>query len=78
MSYWIGNTPDTYFTNVNLLLSMLMYKFKTVYGSDAILIQYSIIFRSEQDKEPEQEAISEVVGPGPSEESSSDGMQFCC
>ena len=30
--------------------------------------------RSEQDKEPEQEAVSEVVGPGPSEESGNDGM----
>ncbi|XP_019427922.1 PREDICTED: protein MOR1-like isoform X1 [Lupinus angustifolius] len=29
--------------------------------------------RSEQDKEPEQEAVSEVVGPGPSEESGNDG-----
>ncbi|KAK9152687.1 hypothetical protein Sjap_000167 [Stephania japonica] len=31
--------------------------------------------RSEQDKEPEQETVSEVVGPGPSEESSNDGPQ---
>ncbi|BFG14545.1 hypothetical protein CerSpe_008190 [Prunus speciosa] len=28
--------------------------------------------RSEQDKEPEREAVSEVVGPGPSEESTAD------
>ncbi|CAL0321285.1 unnamed protein product [Lupinus luteus] len=28
--------------------------------------------RSEQDKEPEQEAVSEVMGPGPSEESGND------
>lgn len=28
--------------------------------------------RSEQDKEPEQEAVSEVVGPGPKEESAAD------
>ena len=32
--------------------------------------------RSEQDKEPEQESVSEVVGPGPSEESGTDGMKF--
>ncbi|XP_014628109.1 protein MOR1 isoform X3 [Glycine max] len=31
--------------------------------------------RSEQDKEPEQEAVSEVVGPGPSEESGNDAPQ---
>ncbi|AET01913.2 microtubule organization protein [Medicago truncatula] len=31
--------------------------------------------RSEQDKEPEQESISEVVGPGPAEESGSDAPQ---
>ncbi|KAF3948354.1 hypothetical protein CMV_025634, partial [Castanea mollissima] len=31
--------------------------------------------RSEQDKEPEQEAISEVVGPGPTVESSDDAPQ---
>ncbi|XP_027367381.1 protein MOR1 [Abrus precatorius] len=31
--------------------------------------------RSEQDKEPEQEAVSEVVGPGPSEESGTDAPQ---
>ncbi|KAJ1403125.1 TOG domain [Sesbania bispinosa] len=30
---------------------------------------------SEQDKEPEQEAVSEVVGPGPSEESGTDAPQ---
>uniref|UniRef100_A0A0R0IDR8 Uncharacterized protein n=1 Tax=Glycine max TaxID=3847 RepID=A0A0R0IDR8_SOYBN len=30
--------------------------------------------RSEQDKEPEQEAVSEVVGPGPSKESGNDGI----
>ena len=35
-----------------------------------------MLIRSEQDKEPEQEAISEVVGPGPTVESSDDGM--CC
>ncbi|KAH1235138.1 Protein MOR1 [Glycine max] len=29
---------------------------------------------SEQDKEPEQEAVSEVVGPGPSKESGNDDM----
>ncbi|KAF1879003.1 hypothetical protein Lal_00047675 [Lupinus albus] len=29
--------------------------------------------RSEQNKEPEQEAVSDVVGPGPSEESGNDG-----
>lgn len=32
------------------------------------------MFRSEQDKEPELEATSEVAGPGPSEESAADGM----
>ncbi|KAL2601489.1 hypothetical protein AAZV13_10G171300 [Glycine max] len=31
--------------------------------------------RSEQDKEPEQEAVSEVVGPGPCEESGNDAPQ---
>ncbi|KAF7820177.1 protein MOR1 [Senna tora] len=31
--------------------------------------------RSEQDKEPEPEAVSEVVGPGPSEESGADAPQ---
>ncbi|XP_061370607.1 protein MOR1 [Gastrolobium bilobum] len=31
--------------------------------------------RSEQDKEPEPEAVSEVVGPGPSEESGTDAPQ---
>nr|KYP53049.1 Cytoskeleton-associated protein 5 [Cajanus cajan] len=31
--------------------------------------------RSEQDKEPEPEAVSEVVGPGPSEESGNDAPQ---
>ncbi|KAK2456120.1 S-adenosyl-L-methionine-dependent methyltransferase superfamily protein [Trifolium repens] len=31
--------------------------------------------RSEQDKEPEQETISEVVGPGPAEESGADAPQ---
>ncbi|RZB65654.1 Protein MOR1 [Glycine soja] len=31
--------------------------------------------RSEQDKEPKQEAVSEVVGPGPSEESGNDAPQ---
>ncbi|XP_057949966.1 protein MOR1 isoform X2 [Malania oleifera] len=31
--------------------------------------------RSEQDKEPEQEVVSEVSGPGPSEESASDAPQ---
>ena len=35
-----------------------------------------MLIRSEQDKKPEQEAISEVVGPGPTVESSDDGM--CC
>ena len=30
--------------------------------------------RSEQDKEPEQEVVSEVVGSGPSEETVTDGM----
>lgn len=33
-----------------------------------------IFIRSEQDKEPEQEAMSEVVGPVPTTESSTDGM----
>jgi hypothetical protein len=33
-----------------------------------------MLIRSEQDKEPEQETISEVVGPGPTVESSVDGM----
>jgi len=43
---------------------------------NVILIKYSVIvFRSEQDKEPEQEAVSEVVGPGPTEDSGNDGMQ---
>lgn len=31
-------------------------------------------FRSEQDKEPEKEVMSEAVGAGPSEESTDDGM----
>ncbi|XP_052730931.1 protein MOR1 isoform X3 [Vigna angularis] len=31
--------------------------------------------RSEQDKEPEQEAVSEVVGPGPTEDSGNDAPQ---
>ncbi|KAF3432700.1 hypothetical protein FNV43_RR23802 [Rhamnella rubrinervis] len=31
--------------------------------------------RSEQDREPEREAVSEVVGPGPSEESTADAPQ---
>jgi hypothetical protein len=33
-----------------------------------------IFIRSEQDKEPVQEAMSEVVGPVPTTESSTDGM----
>ncbi|KAG4965287.1 hypothetical protein JHK85_040262 [Glycine max] len=32
--------------------------------------------RSEQDKEPEQEAVLEVVGPGPSEESGNDATKW--
>jgi len=32
------------------------------------------LLRSEQDKEPEQEIASDVVGPGPSEEAVADGM----
>ncbi|KAL5139402.1 Protein MOR1 [Glycine soja] len=32
--------------------------------------------RSEQDKEPEQEAVSEVVGPGPCEESGNDATKW--
>ncbi|XP_047149304.1 protein MOR1 [Vigna umbellata] len=31
--------------------------------------------RSEQDKEPEQEAVSEIVGPGPTEDSGNDAPQ---
>ncbi|KAG4953884.1 hypothetical protein JHK87_039478 [Glycine soja] len=32
--------------------------------------------KSEQDKEPEQEAVLEVVGPGPSEESGNDATKW--
>lgn len=39
-------------------------------------INVHIIFRSEQDKEPEQETVSENVGPGASEESAAEGMPF--
>lgn len=35
-----------------------------------------MFIRSEQDKEPEKEAISEVVGPVPTEESSTDGIYW--
>lgn len=38
-----------------------------------IILLYLFI-RSEQDKEPEREVVSEVVGPGLSEESTADGM----
>lgn len=31
--------------------------------------------RSEQDKEPQQEAVSEVMGPGPTEESAANGKE---
>lgn len=30
--------------------------------------------RAEQDKEPEPETVSEAAGPGPSDDSSADGM----
>lgn len=35
---------------------------------------FLFIIRSEQDKEPEQEAVSEAVASGPSDESAADGM----
>lgn len=38
------------------------------------MIVLILFIRSEQDKEPEKEAVSEVVGPGPLEESAADGM----
>lgn len=34
--------------------------------------KFPLYIRSEQDKEPEQDAVSEVVGPGPCEESGTD------
>jgi cytoskeleton-associated protein 5 len=34
------------------------------------------VIRSEQDKEPEPEGVSEVAGPGQSEEVAPDGMWF--
>lgn len=40
------------------------------------LINVCLIFRSEQDKEPEQEPASENVNPGTSEESVAEGIPF--
>lgn len=40
------------------------------------LQNFLLYFRSEQDKEPEPEAVSEVAGPGPSEESGADGIKL--
>ena len=37
---------------------------------------FIIFFRSEQDREPEHEAVSEAAGPGPVEESVADSMYF--
>lgn len=37
-----------------------------------------MFIRSEQDKEPEQEILSEVVGPVATADSPTDGMQFIC
>ena len=37
-------------------------------------IHFIVSLRSEQDKEPEKEVVSEVVGTGPSEEATDDGM----
>ncbi|KAG4935498.1 hypothetical protein JHK82_049797 [Glycine max] len=44
--------------------------------SGVILPPQVPIFLSEQDKEPEQEAVLEVVGPGPSEESGNDATKW--
>jgi len=38
------------------------------------ILIFDLMFRSEQDKEPEQEVVAEVTGTGPSEETVSDGM----
>ena len=38
------------------------------------ILIFDLLFRSEQDKEPEQEVVAEVTGTRPLEESVSDGM----
>jgi len=49
---------------------MLVYNCKSLYEGDTVLIYIPTFVRSEKDKEPEQETISEAVAPGPAEQPS--------
>lgn len=47
----------------------------TIFRLDSSCLKlFVILFRSEQDKEPEHEDVSEAAGPGPVEESVDDSM----
>lgn len=49
-------------------------QFHNTFCGFLLLLLFCIFHRSEQDKEPEQEQVSENVGPGASEEQADNGM----